>query len=318
VGVRRIGIISNARCRDNRRGVGDDKRFATILGDPESVSVTSTPAELAAAVERYRGEEVEYLGIHGGDGTIHHTLTALVHGYAGRDLPRLVVLRGGTMNTLARGLGIRGRQAKAPTLLADVVRDLERGAPPRVTNRFAVKVGERYGLIFGNGVMYEFAKHYYAGGTPQPWTAARLLARVVGSALVGGHLARHLVRSFAARLVVDGKASRASFLTIAVGSVPEAGYGFALLPHAVDGLDGLAMTAIHASPRALVAEMPKMLLRQPLRPDRCTLATARSVRIEADAPVGYTLDGDCYLDESHVEITTGPRLAIVIPERRAA
>jgi diacylglycerol kinase (ATP) len=314
VGGGRIGIISNARCRDNRRGVGDDKRFATIL-DPRSVHVTATPDELAAAVARVRDAGVEYLGIHGGDGTIHHTLTALVRGYAGKALPRLLVLRGGTMNTLARGLGIR---TKGPALLADAVTQLARGETPRVTYRFVVKVGDRYGLIFGNGVMYEFAKDYYERGTPQPWTAAALLARVVGSALVGGRRAARLVRSFDARLVVDGEASRARFLTIAVGSVPEAGYGFALLPHAVDGLDGLAMTAIHTSPRALVAEMPKMLLRRPLRPDRCTLATARSVRIEANEPVGYTLDGDCYLDEAHVEITAGPRIAIVIPERRAA
>jgi len=315
VGSRPIGIISNARCRDNRRGVGDDKRFRAILDDDAGVTVTATAAELAAAVERYRDDRVEYLGIHGGDGSIHHTLTALIRGYAGRDLPRLIVLRGGTMNTLARGLGIRGRHGAGPAILADVVARLQRGAVPHTTRRFTVKVGDRYGLIFGNGVMYAFAKHYYELGTPQPWSAAQLLSRVVGSAMIGGPLAGDLVRSFDARLLIDGAVSPyASFLTVAVASVPEAGYGFALLPHAVDGLDGLAVTAIHTSPRALVAEMPKMLLRRPLRSDRCTLSTAHAVRVEANAPVGYTLDGDCYLDESHIEITAGPRVEIVVPE----
>jgi diacylglycerol kinase family enzyme len=314
VGVARIGIVSNANCRDNRRGVGDDQRFASILGDRGSVAVTTTHAELAAAIERFRSERIDYLGIHGGDGSIHHTLTALIRGYAGHPLPRIVVLRGGTMNTLARGLGIRGARGAGPAVLGELVARVFGGAAPRLTRRHVVRVGDRYGLIFGNGVMHAFASEYYARGTPKPWSAAQLLSRVVGSALVGGPLATRLVQAFTGRIELDGRAlPRTRFLTLAVASVPEAGYGFALLPHATDALDGLAVTAIHTSPRALVAEMPKMLARRPLSPERCTLAVARGVTLVADTPVGYTLDGDCYVDDARTEIAAGPRLEIVVP-----
>lgn len=310
----RIGIVSNANCRDNRRGVGDDQRFAAILGGRGSVAVTASSAELAAAIERFRGERVEFLGIHGGDGSIHHTLTALIRGYAGQPLPRIVLLRGGTMNTLARGLGVRGSRGAGPALLADLVARGARGGAPRLTRRHVVRVGERYGLIFGNGVMHAFAREHYARGTPGPWSAAQLLSRVIGSALVGGPLARRLVRAFTGRIELDGRPlPRTDFLTLAVASVPEAGYGFALLPHATDALDGLAVTAIHASPRALVAELPRMLARRPLSPERCTLAIARGVTLVADTPVGYTLDGDCYVGDARTEIAAGPRLEIVVP-----
>jgi diacylglycerol kinase (ATP) len=314
VGVARIGIVSNANCRDHRRGVGDDQRFAAILGDRGRVSVTASPDELASAIERYRSERVDYLGIHGGDGSIHHTLTALIRGYAGQPLPRIMLLRGGTMNTLARGLGIKGSRGAGPALLGDLVGCLASGAAPRLTRRYLVRVGERYGLIFGNGVMYAFANEYYARGTPQPWSAAQLLSRVVTSAVVGGPLASRLVRAFTGRIELDGRPlPRTSFLTLAVASVPEAGYGFALLPHATGELDGLAITAVHTSPRALVAEMPKMLVGRPLSPDRCTLAVARAVTLVADTPVGYTLDGDCYVDDARTEIAAGPRVEIVVP-----
>jgi len=279
-----------------------------------SVTVTSSLDELAHAIERYRSEQVEYLGIHGGDGTIHHTLTALIRGYADQPLPRIIVLRGGTMNTLAHGLGIKGATGEARALLAYLVACLEAGTAPQLTRRFVVKVGDRYGLIFGNGIMYSFAKEYYGRGTPNPWSAAQLLARVVASAVTGGAFSRRLLQPFTARISADGATWPVTeFLTIAVASVPEAGYGFAMLPHATDGLDGLAVTGIHTTPRKLVAEMPKMYFRRPLRPDRCTLATTRSFTIDADTEVGYTIDGDCYLDQARIEISAGPQVEIVVP-----
>jgi diacylglycerol kinase (ATP) len=310
VGACRIGIVSNAQSRDNRLRRGAAERFTRILGDRGEVAVTHSLVELDAAVARFRDAGVELFGMHGGDGTIHHTLTALIRGYGTRPLPRLLVLRGGTMNTLAHGLGIKGRHGNASRLL---VRALER--EPKVTRRYVVNVGDRYCLIFGNGIMYTFAKAYYDLGTPQPWTAAQLLSRVVGSAVVGGPLARRLLAPWRARITSDGVTwTTTEFLTIAVASVPEAGYGFAMLPHATDGLDGLAVTAVHTTPRELVAELPKMLLGRPLRPDRCTLATTRRFVLEADAPVGYTLDGDCYIDAARIEISAGPQVEIVIPD----
>jgi diacylglycerol kinase (ATP) len=310
VGARRIGIVSNAHSRDNRLRRGAAERFSHLLGDRGEVAVTQSLAELDAAVARFRDAGVELFGIHGGDGTIHHTLTALIRGYGPRPLPRLLVLRGGTMNTLAHGLGIKGRQGEAAQLLA---RALEGNSA--VTRRHVVKAGERYCLIFGNGIMYTFAKEYYDRGTPQPWTAAQLLSRVVGSAVVGGPLARRLLAPWHARITSDGITwPTTQFLTIAVASVPEAGYGFAMLPHATDNLDGLAVTAVHTTPRELVAELPKMLLRRPLNPDRCTLATTQRLTLDAATPVGYTLDGDCYLDAARIEISAGPRVEIVVPD----
>ena len=312
----RIGIISNANSRANRLGKGDCQRFSRTLGTRGAVTATASLAELEPTIERYRQAGIEILGIHGGDGTIHHTLTAAIRVYGARPLPRLAILRGGTMNTVASGLDIRGPRGAAHELLTHLVRCVDAGIAPRTTRRRVVKIGERYGLIFGNGVMYQFAKAYYDQGRPHRWSGAQLLSRAVLSALIGGPLARLLLRPFTARVTIDGAPwQHDRFLTIAVASVPEAGYGFTPLPQAVDGLDRLAVTGIHTSPRGLVAELPRMYLRTRLHPARCTTTTARHLTITSDAPLGYTIDGDLYLDGPRMEISAGPEVQFVLPSR---
>jgi diacylglycerol kinase family enzyme len=278
------------------------------------VTTTTSLADLDRALERYRRAGIEFLGIHGGDGTIHHTLTAAIRAYGADPLPRVVLLRGGTMNTAASGLDIRGRRGAAHAIVAHLVACVDAGVPPRVTRRRTVKVGDRHGLIFGNGVMYQFAKAYYDQGRPHGWSGAQLLSRAVMSALVGGPLARLLLLPFTARVTADGETwPHTRFLCIAAASVPEAGYGFTPLPQAVDGLDRLAVTGFHTSPRGLVAELPRMYFKTPLSAHRCTVTTARQLTITSDTPLGYTIDGELYLDGPRMDISAGPELEIVLP-----
>ncbi|HEY0483067.1 MAG TPA: diacylglycerol kinase family protein [Kofleriaceae bacterium] len=310
----RVGIISNANSRANRLGAPDCARFARTLGTRGELAITTSLAELDRALERHRDAGVEFLGIHGGDGTIHHTLSAAIRIYGARRLPRLIVLRGGTMNTVARGLDIRGPRGAAHALLAHLVACTDAGIAPRTTRRRVVKIGQRHGLIFGNGVMYQFAKAYYDQGQPHRWSGAQLLSRAVLSALVGGPLARTLMRPFTARVTLDGVTwPHDRFLAIAVASVPEAGYGFTPLPQAIDGLDGIAVTGFHTSARGLVAELPRMYFKAALHPERCTVATARQLTITSRAPLGYTIDGDLYAGDTHMDIAAGPEIEIVLP-----
>lgn len=309
-----IGIISNANSRGNRLRPDDCRRFAALLGERGGVTSTASLSELDRAVARYRDDGVEYLGIHGGDGTIHHTLTAAIRAYGDRPLPRVVILRGGTMNTAASGLGIRGPRGAAQPLLAQLAAWLDAGAAPRITRRRTVKVGERYGLIFGNGVMYQFAKAYYDQGNPHGWSGAKLLSRAVASALVNGPLAQVLLLPFTAEVTADGATwPQHRFVCIAAASVPEAGYRFTPLPQAVDGLDGFAVTGFHTSARGLVAELPRMYFRTGLSPERCTVTTARHLTIASERPLGYTLDGELYVDGPRVDVSAGPEIELVLP-----
>ncbi len=66
--------------------------------------------ELPALCDQLCAQGVDLIAICGGDGTGQIVLTTLHdrHLAAGKPTPAIVLLRGGTMNTVARNLGIEG------------------------------------------------------------------------------------------------------------------------------------------------------------------------------------------------------------------
>ena len=96
------------------------------------------------------------------------------------------------MNTIARSFGIFG---ETPQLTFELVDRHRRGLLETIPwlEREILQVGDAYGFIFGNGIIYNFLHEYYATGTPSPATAAQLILRAAGSTMVRGPLvAPHL------------------------------------------------------------------------------------------------------------------------------
>ncbi len=103
--------------------------------------------------------------------------------HAHRDDPRLrrhaaaqavAILRGGTMNTVAASFGIRGA---TPRLLFELIDKHKRGRPSTGSPSACSGVGDAYGFIFGNGLIYNFLEAYYETGNPIPAVAASIVAR---------------------------------------------------------------------------------------------------------------------------------------------
>src|SRR5262245_26600804 len=100
------------------------RELAYLLGSRGSAEATRSIDDLYRAAEEFKAADIDVLGINGGDGTIHVTLTAFLQVYGGAAFPKVALLRGGTLNTVARGLGIFG---DSQDLLYDVTDRYRRG-----------------------------------------------------------------------------------------------------------------------------------------------------------------------------------------------
>src|SRR6516165_1310510 len=107
-----IGLITNPRSRVNQRDPGRALRLSYLVGRHGNAEATRSLDDLYRVCEEFKKERIDVLGISGGDGTLHHTLTAMIKTYADQPLPRIAILRGGTMNTVANSLGIKGETGK--------------------------------------------------------------------------------------------------------------------------------------------------------------------------------------------------------------
>jgi diacylglycerol kinase family enzyme len=84
-----IGVVFNTRAGKNKNDPGAPTRLARQLGDHGIVAAPRSIDELVRVAEDFRAQKIEVLGIAGGDGTNHVTLTGFHKVYGAESLPTL-------------------------------------------------------------------------------------------------------------------------------------------------------------------------------------------------------------------------------------
>jgi diacylglycerol kinase (ATP) len=296
-------------------------RLARRLGDQGVVREARSIDELYRIAEDFRRADIDVLAISGGDGTNHVTLTGFLDVYAGATIPRVALLRGGTMNTVANSVGIRqgrpegllGRLVRAYALrangpLADVERHVMRMVPGDGGKPL-------YGFLVGAGVVHGFLAEYYRDGETTPLVAAETLARGIASAFVGGETIRRMARPFRGAIELDDGTTWPvkDYLAVAAGTIAHIGLNFKPF-HRYDERPGaFHVLGIHASPLAFVGELPRIHRGQPMRPGRANEALSERMTLRsADGTVRYMIDGDLHECRGELTVSIGPRVRLVV------
>jgi diacylglycerol kinase (ATP) len=269
--------------------------------------------KLAEEATRAALESPQVIGIHGGDGTLQRTLSALIAAYGNRPLPPIAILPGGTMNVVSSSLGIR---VKPETLLTELVNDARAGTAPITIHRRCLHVGEDYGFIFGNGLLTNFLEEYYSHGKYGTWKAIWIVLRMFISVLTTGRFAKRLFRRFRGLVKIDGSPLPRTRLTgIGAATVTEIGFGMKLHHRADDDPDRMGGLAIHGGPLSLLLDVFNVRLGRGLSPKRATSFVATRLNIEPEeSESAYTLDGDMYSTHGPLTVEVGVPLEIVKPK----
>jgi diacylglycerol kinase (ATP) len=307
-----IATFVNPHSRANRKDPRLVARLAEALGDAGRIVAPRSLEALAEEAAALAQTPPDIIAVHGGDGTLHRTLTALWGAFGERPLPPIALLGGGTMNVVASSLGIRTPAVPYLRRLAAMTRA---GQAPRLVYRRCMRVGDTLGFVFGNGLLANFLVDYYEGGAYGPARAVWLLFRLFLSALVRGPFVRRVFKRFKGRVTVDGTVlDFPDLMAIGAATVREVGMGFKLLHQADDDPDRFAVLAINAGALALVSDLFSVRTGRGISPRRARSALAVDVLIEpAEIDTPYTIDGDLYRARGPMRITIGPRMAIVDP-----
>ncbi len=302
-----IGVIVNANALGVRRDPALADRLRAVLEPGEPLIVTRDGSELDAAVERLCGLGCDPLALCGGDGTHLATLTRLVARSGGRRLPRLAMLRGGTVNTVAGNLGIHGRPEH---ILARLGARLRQGAPLDTVEQDLLEANGMYGFLFAAAMGARFLESYYALPAQGVAAASWLAARTALSSLVMGQEARWLFEPVAVSLVADGEPLPLSRARLLVAStVPDVGLGMRVAWRAgrADGRFHLVASAISTPSMAL--QLPRVLTGRPLRGTPHEDRLLRTLELRFERPQAFTIDGDLFRAE-HVALRIGPRVRV--------
>jgi diacylglycerol kinase family enzyme len=199
-----IGVVVNPHAGANRNGAAERlHRLAEVVGPDGAVRITESVPSIQEVAREFRERGTEILAICGGDGSYHCTLTGFRAVYGDAPLPMLLPLRAGTINYVADAIG--GRRGRPEQVLARVVRDYRQGRTHETTERDLLRVnGVEHGFVLSFGTAVNYLRAYYALEKQGPWHAARLLARLIVSALAGTHISRAVFQATAADVECDG------------------------------------------------------------------------------------------------------------------
>jgi len=307
-----IAVIVNPRSRANRRDPRIAAEFQAIVGDRGRVLAPKTIEELAAMAADLRKSPPNLIAIHGGDGTLHKTVTALGREFGDAPLPPIAILCGGTMNVVATSLRIRERPSVFLTALVDADRNCRSLETIRRRSR---RIGDELGFLFGSGLPANFLAEYYAPSGYGPGRAAWLLCRAFFSALWHGPFIQRLFKRFEGSVRVDGEQlEQTAFVGLMAGTVREVGLGFKLVHRADEDPDRFGVPAMHSAVLSLTFDVVAVQRGRGIAPQRAFSAVASRMDVQSkNGTMSYTIDGDLYRTNEPVTISLGPHIDFLKP-----
>lgn len=309
-------VVHNPRARLGRKQPDLPSQLERALRGTGTVEGPDGQDALDEAMRRARSRGVTGIALLGGDGTGHRVATAVMRAWPDAPPPELMWLHGGTMNTVSRSMGQRGRPLAQLGAWVE-----ERLGGPRLlrTRRWPLQVdGTQHGFLFGIGIVPRFIEAYEADGRPSPLRAAATLTRAVASAFTGGSFAQAFFRGISAEAITDGEVwPRRSWRILTAGAVDQIGLSFRPFPGVLDHPGKLHVFASASPPVAFCLDLIPLRFGRPARHPLAHDRVCQRLVLRADEPLRYNLDGDLY-DAGHelVVETTAPLTFVLAPHAR--
>jgi diacylglycerol kinase family enzyme len=308
--MRSIGIVLNPYARGNRRAGERLSRFRAIVGAEDPVRAPAGETQLLETLAEFKERGIDTLAICGGDGSVGCVVTRALRVWDPRDMPPLLLLRAGTINNLARSIGIRG---SAEATLAAVVEHRARGVEHERVALQLVRVNrEQYGYSVGAGMIVRFLERYYRSARPHPLRAVALIAGLGLSYVFRTGAIRRVAEPVAAEVVCDGTRLPYTAYTLLLASTIEH-LGLGVKPfHAARTPSRFHVLAGSSTPAEMAIALPWFYRARPARLASLCDTTALRMRVEFAQPQRIAVNGDLSDERAKVlEIEAGPRVELL-------
>ena len=304
-----IGVVTNPRAGKNTADPTRIERLRGILDNEGIFLEARTLGELADIAREFRRSRIDILVIDGGDGTLHHTLSAFIPVYREADLPPIGFLRGGTMNTIAGSLGIKG---SSEGILQQIVSISKGWAPLELVRANTLRVRNRYGFIFGLGFPVNLLDAYYRGEGRGRWKTIRVLVNILSSTLKKESARANFFQAFEADVWLDGEKIPSERYTAILGStVKGVGLGFKPTRRAGEKEGLFQILCLDMGPKRMGLSALKVLLGMELRDEKLFNRMATRSLIKLEKPADMQIDGEIFKGQREIGLHVGPAIRFI-------
>jgi len=306
-----IGVITNPKAKKNLKRPWIKDALQRIVGDTGKVYETRSIDELPDLAHEFIENGVEIIGVNGGDGTTHIAMSHFIPIYEKKNkpLPKLLTLRGGTMNTIANSIKHKG---KGEDILSNVVEKYRAGKELNFIRQPILHVNDNYGFMWGYGVVGNFLEQYYKGTNLGPWQAVKTAVKLVGSAVFGTATAKQVFQPYESVLEIDGTTLEVPDCTaVMICSIVEVGLGAKIAYRAYEKPGYVHMRALTVKPYQFVPWLYHAFrgIRVPHEGFIDEIAKTITIKTKGNPP--YTVDGELYKDTNEFVISQGPVMDVI-------
>jgi diacylglycerol kinase (ATP) len=323
----RIDVIVNTSARLYTRSPERLEKARRACRGVAELHLTQSLSELDAACAAIASRGTDLVILSGGDGSFMAGVTALSRALSasGARLPKIALLPGGTVATVARNWGFSGDPEAHLAEILDhraslrtAVRPTLRVSASPVSSTSPTNERERsyIGFIFGTGLVAKFFEVYYAEGAGGYAGSARIVARIFAESFIGGAYARRVLDPLPCSLSVDGRTLEpTAWSLICAAVVRDLGIHMLVTYRAGEDLDRPHLVASPLPSRALGPRAPLVLAGKRIGGPGHFDDLVRELTIRFDPEGPFVLDGDI-LRAREVRVTAGPAIEVVLPPPR--
>lgn len=335
----KIGVLTNPNSRKNKTKHGHEEHLRRIVGDWGIVRCTRSVDEVKDVVAEFLDADLAYWVADGGDGALHWMLNEGLRAVAtsGADLPPISPSNGGTIDFVAKKVGIR---ANVTGVIEHLVFAVQHKRPPVTVTLDSIRLRgfeneqadaamDAVGFATAvAGVGQKFFDYFYAQPNPSATTILNIIAQAIAGQLLqgnptwGGDNAKRL-RQLASGLLggVPGTVKienlplpYSSYTAVHAGAIDINLGGVVRVFPLARTAGRLHLQAGSLQPWDIIRNLPNIFKGSAIRSDNIVecAGTRMTMAVPAGSRLRPVIDGEVYPGVGYVEVTLGPPIRIPV------
>lgn len=264
--------------------------------------------ELRETINIIKSEKPDYIGIGGGDGTIHVVMTELINGLKPDNIPPVLILKEGTMNNIAATIHLKGTGDK---ILARMIAAIERNSSVQVITRDTIKINDKYCFIFGLGLITNFLNLVYSGGEKGLIRNLYVGVKTFIEAIFNTSEGKVFTKMNFIIEADGGKIAINPVTGILSGTVEHIGMGFTPLSQAAVFPGRFQTIILGMEPRQVLLNINKLRRGDKIYNPGYADFHSSFLTLTYNGEFEYTMDGDIYTADRELVVKSGPAISLV-------
>ncbi|MFH0975634.1 MAG: diacylglycerol kinase family protein [Spirochaetota bacterium] len=304
----KIGIIINPHSKRIKRMKTDPVLYYKNIGSEfADVRLTRNSDDIIKAAKDFKKQNISYLAISGGDGSIHLVISKFISVYKNSKLPNILILRDGSMNNIARSYQLKG---KGSFLLNKLVNAIRNKNEIRIVYRNTMKVNDMYCFLFGLGFTANFTNEFNKGGNKSPLKAIKVILITALQTLIKKDSG--IFERMNLRVIADGKELGFNdFFAIFAATIANLAISFTPTPRAYEKKNAFHLIASGITPGQLLLNFNRIRKGIPVKLPNHYDNVASDLKIICKGKFLYQMDGDIYEANKSLHVTPGPQIGFV-------